>query len=646
MLEIEKTQIMSDIIHYSIEYSGIEHAIISTPIFNRLHRISQSSLVFLTFPSNKVKRFEHSIGTMYLAGEIFYNSICNATPEVLESFTEAIIQEIENWRKGTKQVELPKDLKNKDSAAILKSAPYPECSFYYGHCPANLKDEQRFPILVAFQAIRIAGLLHDVGHLPYSHILETALKELYQKAKESTKIIKTVRDEFEGILSPFANGIDAIHEEFGKLLVNSIEQSILDNLPKKLEHTMSYFFLRLSFYFAKKILSAQFTDNNVFADMHLITAGVVDADRLDYCTRDGVCAALDTDVFYYRRFLHGYRILKKSLEKDGYEHFFFSPSAKNLNMIEELLNKRYRIYSCINYHHRVHKHEIILEKVISHLGLLELEKMSSVEPLPDVLPLEVSSIWKLVREIKNDIKWLEYQLMQLDDSWLDTLLKHNFFDIYGQNYMSIHEHGNDVQWNRFDELISTTKRYFSLVKRSDDFRIIDEQYYLLFSCHQWKSDKLREVAQAIEKQKYADFLKDKKTFFLNYCINQLIEELTVPETISIFYQLAEDQIKEKMQGEIIDCIIRSSTFGLGINTVKSPVFLVDKNNEGILLEHLSSQRDVFLKEEALRPPFHLYYLPKYDDDMPSSVDIKNLIQELAQALIDCMDIMDDEKKVA
>lgn len=640
MLDFEKTQNMSDIIHSSIEYSGIEHAIISTPIFNRLHRISQGSLVFLTFPSNKVKRFEHSVGTMYLAGEIFYNSICNSAPEVLNAFATSITQEIRKWRQNTRQSELPKDLRNKSSEAILATASYPKCSFYYEHCSSNLKDEQRFPFLVAFQAIRIAGLLHDVGHLPYSHILETALKELYRNAQKSTKIKQAVKDDFESILTPFVDGKDEIHEEFGKLLINSIEQCILDNLPEELEHDMNYFFLKLSFYFAKKILSAQFADNNIFADMHLITAGVVDADRLDYCTRDAVCAALDTDVFFYKRFLYGYTILQRTLEKDGYEHFFFSPSAKNLSMIEDLLNQRYRIYSCINYHHRVHKHEIILEKVISRLGLLELEKMDSVDTLPDVLPLEVSSIWKLVKEIKNDTKWLEYQLMQLDDSWLDTLLKHNFFNIYGQNYMSIHEHGNDVQWNQFDELISTTKRYFSLVKRSDDFRIIDEQYYALFEIHEWKSSKLKEMVNVIKSQKYADFLKERRTFLFTYCINQLVEELTVPEAISAFYQLVEDQIKEEMKDEIIDCIIRSSSFGLGINTVKSPVFLIDKNDEGILLEHLSSQREVFLKREALRPPFHLYYLPQYDGDMPSAIDIVKLSKNLAQALINCLDIVD------
>lgn len=206
--------------------------------------------------------------------------------------------------------------------------------------------------------------------------------------------------------------------------------------------------------------------------------------------------------------------------------------------------------------------------------------------------------------------------------------------------MSVHEHGNEVQWNQFDELISTTKRYFSLIKRSDDFRIIDEQYYLLFANHNWKLNKLQDVAKVIKSQKYADFLKDRKTFLFTYCINQLLEELTIPEALSAFYQLVEDQIKTELDKELIDCIIRSSTFGLGINTVKSPVFLADKNNEGILLEYLSSQRDVFLKEEAFRPPFHLYYLPQYDGDMPSPVDIQILFKKLARTLIACMDTID------
>ena len=79
MINFNKTQQMTDIINESIQYSGIEKEVIGTPIYNRLHRVLQNSMVYLTYPSNKVKRFEHSVGTMHLAGEIFYYSVQRTT---------------------------------------------------------------------------------------------------------------------------------------------------------------------------------------------------------------------------------------------------------------------------------------------------------------------------------------------------------------------------------------------------------------------------------------------------------------------------------------------------------------------------------------------------------------------------------------
>ena len=77
----EKISLIGDTVHGTIQISKIEKEIISSSIFNRLHDISQNSTAYLTFPSNRTKRFEHSVGTMYLAGQMFYYCIMNAEEE-------------------------------------------------------------------------------------------------------------------------------------------------------------------------------------------------------------------------------------------------------------------------------------------------------------------------------------------------------------------------------------------------------------------------------------------------------------------------------------------------------------------------------------------------------------------------------------
>ena len=630
MLDMTTSCTIPDIIHGTIVYSGIEHEIINTPIFNRLQRISQSSLAFLTFPSNKVKRFEHSVGTMHLSGQIFYNSICNAHSDTLTIFINEIKKQIKIWRSNKPQKELPRELKSVTAEKILESSPYPKSAFYNSYLPANLSEDAAFPYFIAFEAIRIAGLLHDLGHLPYSHILENSLKNLYEFAENDNDINNDVKEEFLKTMYPFVKGKDAIHEEFGKMLVDSIKQCIVDDLSHQQLNDISYFYLVLVFDFAQKILSSKFIDNTVFADMHLIISGVVDSDRLDYCSRDYYCAALDKSIFDYTKFFQGYTLINRNVE--GKKHFMFAPSAKNLSMVEELLRKRYRIYSDINYHHRVHKHEIILEKIICDLGLLELQSMETIDSLPNVLPLEVSSIWKLVKEFKSDTRWLEYQLIQMDDSWLDTLLKHKFFVLYGDSYSSIKEHGKDKRWNQFDELISTRKRYFSFIKRSSDFQILDEAFFNLFLSNNWNSDSFIAIHNKIKNISYNDFVKKYKSLFFNYVIKY---NLTSKEDNQSYYKDVENIFNNNLCNNVLNCIIRSSRFGCGLDIVTSPVYLVQNATRNFGLDQLSFQHNSFLAEEALTPPFHFYYLPDYNENgMFCEINSDELIETLTNCLIE------------
>lgn len=86
---------INDSIHGLIPISGIEKEVISSSAFNRLHDIYQNSTVYLTFPSNRTKRFEHSLGTMKLCSDMFYFSLLNSNKNDLNNFIKSFEKDID-----------------------------------------------------------------------------------------------------------------------------------------------------------------------------------------------------------------------------------------------------------------------------------------------------------------------------------------------------------------------------------------------------------------------------------------------------------------------------------------------------------------------------------------------------------------------
>lgn len=630
MLNMSKVHDMTDVIHDSIPYSGIEHAVINTPIFNRLHRILQSSLVFLTYPSNKVKRFEHSVGVMHLAGNIFFSSICNSNPDTLNAFMERISNEIIEWRINLPAEHLTffrRGLINQYRNSNILKAPIPKSTFYNKFRPLNMRNDQLFAYYVALQGTRLAGLLHDVGHLPYSHILEKALQQMYTEIQQSDDPRSCAEELFTNIMKRFVEGEDKdeIHEELGKLLVINIKESIIQDISNKDDHDL--FFFLASFDFAERILKSKPSDNDIFSDLHLITSGVLDADRLDYCSRDKYCSGINKSIFGHDKLISTYKISK--VIEDGNIHFYFCPSAKSVSSIEDLLRRRQCIFSEINYHHRVHKHETLLQEVICHLGLMELrdpekqEDLTEKDSFPYTLPLEVSSIWKLIWMLNERNDWLEYQIIQLDDSWLDTLLKHKFFSIYESNYLDFRQNGNDPLWNRFDELISSTKRYFSFIKRANDFRVFDKMFFDKFYSYRENF--------SISTNTYIDFYNSQHSFYFNYILEQLCSTDSRREQ---FFEIFENNLKHSIKVrniKITDCLLRSCMFSFGYKTAKTPLF-ISTDDSPIRIEQISSQLEIFQKERSVSPLFHVFYLPEYSLESSNYYSISN--SDLMSALTD------------
>src|SRR3712207_4455043 len=113
-----------------IGITELEEKLIDTKFFQRLRRIRQSPGVYMVFPGSSHSRFEHSLGSMYIAGEAAIHIILNSKNHVKSTSIIDIINSIDAKTEIIKQV----------------------------------------------QVTRLAALLHDVGHAPFSHTFEEFLK--------------------------------------------------------------------------------------------------------------------------------------------------------------------------------------------------------------------------------------------------------------------------------------------------------------------------------------------------------------------------------------------------------------------------------------------------------------------------------------
>ena len=115
-----------DPIHDFIRVDSDERRVIDSPPLQRLRHIHQLAMTYLVYPGATHRRFEHSLGTMELAGRV-YDAITG--PSATRHYAREVFPEID--------------------------------------------DEQTR--MYWKRVIRLAALCHDIGHLPYSHAAEDEL---------------------------------------------------------------------------------------------------------------------------------------------------------------------------------------------------------------------------------------------------------------------------------------------------------------------------------------------------------------------------------------------------------------------------------------------------------------------------------------
>ncbi len=234
---------ITDPIHKNIKFTLIEKELIDTFIFQRLRRIRQLAGAHLVYPGALHSRFEHSLGSMFLAG-------------------------------------------------LAGQTLY---------CKDYLSDQDNI------QKLRIAALLHDIGHGPFSH--------LYEEISKS-------HDRFS-------------HEQIGYQIIT---QTILSDIIKK------------NGYDPHEIASISFGKHKLNYLNELISGGL-SVDLMDYLPRDSYFSGTEYGKIDYHRIINSLEIASNNK---------LAIDKSSLYSYESMLISRYQMFKAVYFHKTVRSGEVML----------------------------------------------------------------------------------------------------------------------------------------------------------------------------------------------------------------------------------------------------------------------------------------------
>lgn len=281
-----------DSLHGYIGLTEQELNIVDSPIFQRLHNIRHLGTAYLVYPGATQTRFAHSLGTMYLMGQVAEKLL------LLGILTEE--EEVEK--------------------------------------------------------LRLAALLHDVGHFPYSHTLEAPIKR-------------------------HSKGNIGDHERFTTHLIKN--SSLRD---------------AFSTYDADEIasiISKEYVGNDFYS---LLISSDLDVDRMDYLLRDAHETGVTYGNFDVDRLIQTLRI--------NVDEGFLAVEEKGRQALENFLLSRYHMYQTVYYHKTVVGFSLLLERIYEILiqtgKAYTFEKILSLSE-EDVCNFNDAYIWNLLCNPENNV---------------------------------------------------------------------------------------------------------------------------------------------------------------------------------------------------------------------------------------------------
>lgn len=266
-----------DVVYGFIQLDNQEWEIINHPVYQRLRRIKQLSLTDMAYPGAVHTRFEHSIGVMQMATDI-YNSIIS-----------------------------------KSRARSFLSDQY---------C---LKDGgiDRYR-----KIIRLAALLHDIGHTPFSHTGEDLMPIKDQQTEKRYT-----------------------HEEYSIAIIKHFFKNIIEEHP-----------INANYQIKVEEVTALLGDSTKCAFVGIlllfkdVISGQLDADRADYLLRDSIHTGVNYGLYDKNRLINCIDI---GIMPDT-DALVIAIQDGGWHIAESLVLARYQMFSQVYFHktRRAYDHHV------------------------------------------------------------------------------------------------------------------------------------------------------------------------------------------------------------------------------------------------------------------------------------------------
>jgi HD superfamily phosphohydrolase len=287
-----KNKEFRDPIHGFITLTPWEQRIIDCPEYQRLRRIRQLALTDMVYPGANHTRFEHSFGVMHVATKMF----------------ERIRTVIEEFKPS--EPSFTKD--DLDKARVM---------------------------------VRLAALLHDVGHAPFSHAGEDVMPFVPGKKKRYD------------------------HENYSAAIIEHFFADVIENDKENVHGVTAK---ELCAFLKKNALPAQLL---IWREL---ISGQMDADRSDYLLRDSHHVGVSYGHYDLHRIINTLTIGKHP----DTESLIIAVENGGVQAVEGLIMARYMMFTQVYFHHTRRAYDHHITRVLKHV-LADTSEGVDTFPLPD-----------------------------------------------------------------------------------------------------------------------------------------------------------------------------------------------------------------------------------------------------------------------